>query len=58
MPRSVRIEDQPLASADVASIVSALLEGIRRGELTATVKEVEFLTSVAQLLDPRVGAAA
>jgi hypothetical protein len=58
MPRNVGIEDQPLGSGDVASIVSALLEGIRHGELEATLKEVEFLASVAEILDPRAGAAA
>ena len=39
-----------LAPTDVASLVDALLEGIRRGELEASPREVEFLRSVSSLL--------
>ena len=39
-----------LAPADVASLVDALLDGIRRGELAASPREVEFLRSVSELL--------
>ncbi len=50
--------NQDLTPGDIARMVSALLEGIRRGELDASAREVEFLESVAELLEARVGAAA
>lgn len=58
MPNASALQDQDLGPGDVACVVSALLEGIRRGELEASEREVEFLTSVAELLDDRVGSAA
>lgn len=58
MPRRVASKDQNLSRADVASIVSALLESIRRSELRASLREVEFLVSVARILEPGVGTTA
>lgn len=42
--------DQNLGTRDIAGVVSALLEGIRRGELHASPKEVAFLSSIEGLL--------
>ena len=39
-----------LAPGDIAQLVSALLDGIKRGELAASDKEVDFLRSVAEIL--------
>jgi hypothetical protein len=58
MLRQATILNQDLAPGDIARLVSALLEGIHRGELDASAKEVEFLESVAQMLEARAGAAA
>jgi hypothetical protein len=58
MSTQATIGHQDLAPGDIARLVSALLEGIHRGELDASAKEVEFLESIAQMLEARVGAAA
>ena len=39
-----------LGKGDIATLVDALLESIRRGELEAGPKEVRFLESVAEIL--------
>ncbi|MGH2709888.1 MAG: hypothetical protein ACRDH9_01615 [Actinomycetota bacterium] len=39
-----------LGAADVLTVVIALLDGIERGELDATEREVEFLSSVRVIL--------
>lgn len=39
-----------LAPGDIASLVNALLDGIDRGELSASPKEIDFLRSVAEIL--------
>jgi hypothetical protein len=44
------LAQQDLGAGDIARVVDALLEGIRRGELRATAREVEFLSSIDQLL--------
>jgi hypothetical protein len=46
-----------LGAADVLTVVTVLLDGIERGELAATEKEVEFLSSVRVILvdAPQVG---
>ncbi len=52
----VALEDRDLSPADIAHVVSALLEGIRRGELHASAKEVEFLASVDRILNAGLAA--
>ena len=44
------LDQQNFAASDIGRLVSALLEGIRRGELEATKKDVEFLASIRRLL--------
>ena len=56
MPGTIGLDERDLSAADIARVVSALLEGIRRGELEATAKEVEFLTSVDRILNAGVAA--
>ena len=54
MPRQASLErggyEPELGAADVLTVVTALLDGIRRGELTATKREVEFLAAVRVIL--------
>ncbi len=44
------LDEQNFAIGDIDRLVSALLEGIHRGELEATAKEVEFLASIRRML--------
>jgi hypothetical protein len=39
-----------LGASDVLTVVTVILEGIERGELSATAREVEFLSSVRVIL--------
>ncbi len=39
-----------IAPQDIEQVVRALLDGIERGELTASTEEVDFLTSIVQML--------
>lgn len=41
-----------LTPGDIARLVQALLDGIERGELEASPREVEFLASIEELLSP------
>lgn len=50
MSEATQLRDPEIAPADVAQLVSALLDGIERGELAASSKEVDFLRSVATML--------
>lgn len=45
-------EDQELQPGDITVVISALLEGIQRGELDASPREVEFLNSIVLILEP------
>jgi hypothetical protein len=51
MAQGATLEDQDFAADDVFVLVSALLEGIQRGELEASPKEVEFLISIERLAE-------
>lgn len=46
----VSLEDRDMTPGDVARLVRALLAGIERGELDASPREVEFLSSIAEML--------
>ena len=50
-------EDQELEPSEITVVISALLEGIQRGELDATPREVEFLNSIVLILEPATTAA-
>lgn len=50
MAQQVALDEQNFAANDIGRLVSALLEGIRRGELEATTRDVEFLASIRRLL--------
>lgn len=39
-----------MAPQDIEQVVRALLDGIERGELTASREEFDFLTSIVQML--------
>jgi len=39
-----------LGAADVLTVVTVLLDGIQRGELAATEREIDFLSSVRVIL--------
>ena len=43
-----------MAPQDIEQVVRALLDGIERGELTASPQEVEFLSSIVQILSPEI----
>ncbi|HEX9823863.1 MAG TPA: hypothetical protein VGB51_05640 [Actinomycetota bacterium] len=43
-------ESHDLAPGDIGRLVRALLAGIERGELEATPHEVEFLSSIGEIL--------
>lgn len=45
--------DREMAPKDIAQLVTALLASIERGELEASTKEIEFLRSVRDLLEPQ-----
>lgn len=45
--------DREMAPKDIAQLVSALLASIDRGELEASEKEIDFLRSVRELLEPQ-----
>ena len=50
MAGQATLEEQSFATSDISLLVSALLEGIRRGELEASQEEIDFLASILQLL--------
>jgi hypothetical protein len=51
MAQQATLEEQDFAADDVFVLVSALLEGIQRGELEASPKEIEFLISIERLAE-------
>ncbi len=47
-----QLGEMDMAPNDIEQVVRALLDGIERGELSASPEELEFLTSIMQMLSP------